>query len=189
MEEPIMSTTYSDIDLPAIGKRVVSGNATGTVVDYGWTRYELAADRVVIVDWDGGDTPTPIQPRYLRDGDRLNCGHTSHPDGFAAGFARDALGYTLCYACAAESDRQELRMGRPIVAYVDDSDARPAYGVPARLTTWAGEYLGRVSVTDRPAAHKRYVSGYVDGIEIYGSGPIENGTYVTVHPSKACRHA
>lgn len=177
-----MTTSYSDDNLPAIGARVVSADATGTVVDYGWTRYELCSDRVVIVDWDGGNTPTPIQPRYLRDGDRLNCGHTSRPDGFTTGYATDAGGYTYCYACAAESDRATLRAGHPIVAYIGAQSH--AYG-PYRLTTWAGEYLGHVGVTPRPAARKRYIAGYVDGIEVYGSGPLDSGDYVTVHPSKA----
>lgn len=176
---------YDEHNLPAIGARVVSGNSAGTVVDYGWTRYALCSDRVVIVDWDSGETPMPVQPRCLSAGDMANCGHTYQPDGFATGRAIDALGYTLCYACAADRDRAELHAGRPIVAYIGEQAHRDG---PYRLITWAGEYLGYVGVTNRPANRRRYISGTADGVDVYGSGPIDSGTYVHVYPSKAVRH-
>lgn len=176
--------SYSEHDLPAIGTRVVSGNSAGTVIDYGRTVYELCTDVVVIVDWDGGKQPTPIQPRYLSAGDIANCGHTYRPDGFSTGYARDSLNYTLCYACAAESDRQTLRDGSAIIAYVGQQ--AHAHG-PYKLTTWAGEFLGYVGVTPRPAARKRYVAGTVAGLAVYGSGPIENGDYVTIRTRKVAK--
>lgn len=130
----------------------------------------------------------PAGPRLL------DCGHYSAPSGCAAGYATTPdTGRTICYRCAAEIERAEIRDAEPGAKafgyYAGPATMRdPRYGdstspFSACVTTWSGERL----LTVRRAWTTR--EGFGRGAQRIecvdsqgriwqGRGPIDSGTYV-----------
>lgn len=94
-------------------------------------------------------------------------------------------GKRICYPCADRDTRENMRVTDKVVAYVS-ADGR-------QVTTWTGGLLG--NTWNVRIGNKRYGTFgptsrvYVNvtdlyGGEWYGSGPHENGQYVTLHRRK-----
>lgn len=114
----------------------------------------------------------------------LDCGHAPTPtSGSGTGYATDSTtGETKCYACADQYEIDLLRTADRFVAYLS-LDSK-------RITTWTGGTLGTVTrATDSAPAKKTYVRVTdVHGIDWYGVGPIESGTYVSLRRVKDQRN-
>ena len=117
--------------------------------------------------------------------DILDCGHERTPEGCAYGTAHTTDGRTICLRCAEREEIENLKTSPTIVAYVTDGNRQ--------VTTWTGAKLG--TVTSRTVSrgrwsnygivHRHYVRVTdVHGGHWHGSGPVENGQYVTLHRSK-----
>lgn len=65
----------------------------------------------------------------------LTCGHDSTPDNFTftTGYATLPNGETLCYPCADEYQRDELKNSNTFVGYVNSDQTE--------ITTWTGGKL------------------------------------------------
>ncbi|GAA2628105.1 hypothetical protein GCM10010411_76730 [Actinomadura fulvescens] len=70
-----------------------------------------------------------------------DCGHPPEPvppGGGATGYATwSPTGETLCYPCADQRQREELRTAQRAVVYLSDGQMH--------VTTWTGGLLGRVT--------------------------------------------
>lgn len=108
----------------------------------------------------------------------LDCGHppTDSP-GLGTGYARTEEGKRICYACADDRQREEMRTANTVVAYVS-TDGK-------RVITWSGGSLGTITAMWDGRNHRRYVHVTdVHGAMWHGSGPQESGTYVTLHRNR-----
>lgn len=126
--------------------------------------------------------PAPPAP-----GAPLDCGHNpSPPEGGtgAAGYARTTTGRTVCYPCATEHEREQMRAaalaGQPFAAYLS-SDGR-------EITTWTGGTLARV-ISERASGqgfgtkitHIRAIDPHGRRWHGKGSG---RGMFLTIRPTK-----
>lgn len=116
----------------------------------------------------------------------LDCGHapTETESPFTNGIAHFE-GKTMCYECAADLDREEIRQGRQVFAYVS-SDGRT-------VTTWAGSELMRITYHGTGPGFYGYPMHYYravtpEGQHYYG----KNGGYgggagcaIRLRPSKS----
>lgn len=135
----------------------------------------------------------------LEMAEKLDCGHMSTPDGFAAGYATDPVtDKRMCYECAATVDRQHVaRMTRTsdvLFAYIVNRQPQlHRDGVQlVNITTWPGVVLG--SGTMNGKAHRdgfgnprQYVlvkvtddSGFK--LEMWGWHYPESGNYIRLRP-------
>ena len=70
----------------------------------------------------------------------LDCGHAPTPQGAGSGYAYFTPDFRMCYPCADEVQRAEIKTGVDrFVGYVDGD-----VSVGAHLVTWSGGMLGRV---------------------------------------------
>ncbi len=107
----------------------------------------------------------------------LDCGHAPTPSGSGTGYARTPEGKQICYACADERTRADMRTADRIVLYLNGD----------RVATWSGGTAGRVtSRTVRkmrtPNSHWTHTRIFVrvvdlDGKHWHGSSP-GDGMYV-----------
>lgn len=127
----------------------------------------------------------------------LDCGHVSTPNGCAAGYATRSDNTRICYGCANESQRAELKTADRFVAYLtvpvstdeDWANRRPGAVNASLLTTWSGGKLATV-VSLRRTRHN--IGGYlyrfnaidVHGQHWYGTSPGPN-MYARMRKSKA----
>lgn len=108
-----------------------------------------------------------------------DCGHEAFSEGLGTGYARTQDGRTLCYDCADEAQREDMRTADTFTAYLSTMNRS--------VTTWSGGVLGTVTEYHvSRAARKCYVRVTdVHGAHWYGVGPSESGTYVTLRRSKS----
>lgn len=96
------------------------------------------------------------------------------------------LNERVCYACAADRDRRDASLGRPIVAYVGKRNARSLND----LTTWAGVkigscYLGKSwRVRSHIGPHMYQVYSIIDGVTFTGRS-FGEGMCVSLRPCKS----
>lgn len=126
--------------------------------------------------------PAPPAP-----GAPLDCGHNpSPPEGGtgAAGYARTQTGRTVCYPCATEHAREQMRAaalaGQPFAAYLS-SDGR-------RITTWTDATLAHVTAEWHSLAFGHVEITHVcatdpHGRRWYGKGS-GRGMFLTIRPTK-----
>lgn len=114
----------------------------------------------------------------MTTGHRCDCGHEAIPQGLGTGYARTPDGRTLCYDCADNAQREDMRTADKFVAYLSSMNRS--------VTTWSGGVLGTVTQYGvSRAAHKCYVRVVdVHGAHWHGVGPSESGTYVTLRRTK-----
>lgn len=105
----------------------------------------------------------------------LHCGHPPATSVLGTGFAV-YRGRTLCYPCADERQREDIKKADTFAAYVTADRAA--------LTTWSGGELARITryrVRDHVAPGGRpYRMQYVwavtpDGAQWHGRGTTEHG--------------
>lgn len=96
----------------------------------------------------------------------LDCGHHPSPHHpTTTGTAHTADGREICYACADQEQREDMKTATAFCAYVS-SDGR-------RLTTWTGGDLGRVHMGSRhPWSRERHYLSATDchGTRWHGTG-------------------
>ena len=76
----------------------------------------------------------------------LDCGHPPSPhDESTTGYASNSQGKRYCYECAAEMDRDAIRAGKPITAYLSKAPSDSMYNF--EVSTWPGVQLGYAWIT------------------------------------------
>lgn len=109
----------------------------------------------------------------------LDCGHVAQPDGCSTGYGRIEGDYTMCYACIAQDEREFwIPLTNCTIAYLSSDGTR--------IVGWPGHTLMSVDrAWDSKSARKTFVRATdTHGAKWYGSGPRDNGSYVTLHRSR-----
>lgn len=130
-----------------------------------------------------------------------DCGHTYAPSGILAGYAVTPDGRKLCYSCADNSQRAELRvmhaLHAPFGAYLT-SDTVEENGRTVRrhvrITTWTGGMLMSVfRALDGGRGFHGADLWDVTAVDVHGNvwrgrngGP---GMYITMRPASMDRYA
>lgn len=111
-----------------------------------------------------------------------DCGHAIPHGGIGTGYARTADGRTLCYACADDAQREEMRTAQRFFAYLG-TPANPHSYPP--VVTWSGGKLGSVTYLNRNDRQTFVRVRDVHGNMWAGIGPAESGTYVSLRRIKS----
>lgn len=117
--------------------------------------------------------PTPVM---------LDCGHMSTPSGLASGYARKLDNTTLCYECAAELDRETVREGGDLWAYVRKLDYREI-----EIITWPGIVLGHGRIgapTPMLGGRCQFAVVTIEGVRMHGRHYPNAGDYIHLRPYK-----
>ncbi len=110
------------------------------------------------------------------------CGDEFVPDGCGTGYCTIGTA-KICYLCADESLRAEMRAGRTMTVYLS--------GDGSELHSWSGGALATVTVEhERPCggfchrSTRTHVWATGEGRAWYGTGP-GRGMYLNMRPLKA----
>jgi hypothetical protein len=109
----------------------------------------------------------------------LDCGHEPTPSGIGTGYARMPNGETLCYDCADNAQREDLKTATRYFAYLSSDDSH--------VITWSGGTLGHVTYLNRNRRQTFIRMRDVHGRMWAGIGPSESGTYVSLRRIKGDR--
>lgn len=128
----------------------------------------------------GGNTRCPDSSGGFRHLVKLDCGHRLLPPaGIGTGYAETPDGVRVCYRCADEKQRRDMRA-------IHASGAGRVFGYMSAdtrtVTTWTG---GKLATVTRATSNRRQTfvrATDADGNRWAGVGPADTGIYVSLRP-------
>ena len=116
--------------------------------------------------------------------DTLPVMPVNHTGGTGYAVLRDPPEARICYGCADTRERLAMRKDDKIFAYLSADQAR--------ITTWTGGVLARVTWVSFPKrvgfGRRQYVNAIdATGQKWHGSGPVDSGSYVRLTRTKGSK--
>lgn len=135
---------------------------------------------------DGTMIQVPYPP--AREPELLDCNHMSTPTQIWPGYATTQDERRICANCAADMEREDVKAGKDLFAYVGKDLNFVNLSRRVDITTWAGVKLGSgiASREERDALGNkiRYVTATIEGVRMYGRHYPDAGDYIRLRPNK-----